>query len=47
MEAVKSFLADANEEKLQAWNSILKPVAERLQGQRKRSDGEWRVLERL
>ena len=47
MEAVKSFLADANEEKLQAWNSIPKPVAERLKEQRKRSDGEWRVLERL
>ena len=44
MEVVRTFLADASEEKLQAWNSILKPVAERLQEQRKQSDGEWCVF---
>ncbi len=44
VESLETIFADASDEKLKIWNSILKPIAERLEEQRKTESVSWCVL---
>ena len=44
VESLETIFANASDEKLETWNTILKPIAQRLEEQRKTEPVPWCVL---